>query len=250
MNERANKLDWNQVESVMGRALELPEEEQAAYLERQPPSIRAEVESLLEALRNAANLFGQETGTHASTRPVSGSMTVDAGMQLGPYRIDAVIGQGGMGVVYRALDTRLNRVVAVKLLFDVADPAARRRFQREAQTASSLNHPHILTVHDVGELEGRQYLVTEFVDGGTLKDWARADKPGWRQILELLVGVADGWRVRTRLAYCTVISSPITSWSGGTVMPSWRILVWRSSRSVPRLRLSTKPSAPRARGPE
>src|SRR4249920_2288104 len=69
---------------------------------------------------------------------------------------------------------------------------ARRRFQREAQTASSLNHPHILTVHDVGELAGRQYLVTEFVDGGTLKTWARTEKRTWRQVVELLTGVADG----------------------------------------------------------
>src|SRR3954447_682154 len=57
--------------------------------------------------------------------------------------------------------------------------------------ASSLNHPHILTVHDIGDFDGRQYLVTEFVDGGTLKDWVRAEKPAWRQIIELLVGVAD-----------------------------------------------------------
>jgi serine/threonine protein kinase len=64
-----------------------------------------------------------------------------------------------MGVVYKALDTKLHRPVAVKLLSDrLADPAARRRFQREAQMASSLNHPHILTVHDAGETEGRQYL--------------------------------------------------------------------------------------------
>ena len=69
---------------------------------------------------------------------------------------------------------------------------ARRRFQREAQTASSLNHPHILTVHDAGEFDGRQYLVTEFVDGGTLKDWTRSETRTWRQVVELLAGVADG----------------------------------------------------------
>jgi len=115
------------------------------------------------------------------------------GTQVGSYRIESQLGEGGMGTVYRALDTKLNRPVAVKVLSDeLADAAARRRFQREAQMASSLNHPHILTVHDIGEFEGRQYIVTEFVDGGTLKDWANREKPGWRQIVELLTGVADG----------------------------------------------------------
>jgi len=113
--------------------------------------------------------------------------------QIGSYRIEFLIGEGGMGTVYRALDTKLNRPVAIKFLSaELADAAARRRFQREAQIASSLNHPHILTVHDAGEFEGRQYLVTEFIDGGTLKDWIRAEKRTWREIVELLTGVADG----------------------------------------------------------
>jgi eukaryotic-like serine/threonine-protein kinase len=120
-------------------------------------------------------------------------MELKPGAKLGPYEIASVIGAGGMGVVYRAWDTKLNRPVAVKMLSgELADSAARRRFQREAQTASSLNHPHILTVHDAGEIDGRQYLVTEFVDGGTLRDWVRAGRRDWRQIVELLVGVADG----------------------------------------------------------
>jgi len=115
------------------------------------------------------------------------------GTLIGPYRIESQLGEGGMGTVYRALDTKLNRPVAIKVLSDhLSDAAARRRFQREAQMASSLNHPHILTVHDVGEYQGRQYLVTEFVDGGTLRDWAKAEKRTWRQIVELLTGVADG----------------------------------------------------------
>jgi eukaryotic-like serine/threonine-protein kinase len=109
------------------------------------------------------------------------------------YRIDGVLGEGGMGIVYRAFDTKLNRQVAVKFLNqDAADAAARRRFQREAQTASSLNHPHILTVYDVGEEDGRQYIVTELVDGGTLRDWSVSARRNWRQVIELLVGVADG----------------------------------------------------------
>src|SRR6202795_856778 len=115
-------------------------------------------------------------------------------MQIGVYQVEAApLGAGGMGVVYRALDTKLNGPVAINFLSDaLADAAARRRFQREAQTASSLNHPHIVTVYDVGEVDGRQYLVTEFVDGGTLRDWAHAATRTWRQIIELLTGVADG----------------------------------------------------------
>ncbi len=175
--------------------LELPKEQQAAYLAQLTPSIRVEVESLLAAYRRSGDFLGGETN-----KPVSIGADFDervsrpgTGTELGPYRIEAVIGEGGMGVVYRALDTKLNRPVAIKFLFgDLADPAARRRFQREAQMASSLNHPHILTVYDAGDFEGRQYLVTEFVDGGTLKNWARAEKRNWRQIVELLVGVADG----------------------------------------------------------
>jgi len=119
-------------------------------------------------------------------------MPLAPGSKLGPYEILAPIGAGGMGVVYRALDTKLNRPVAIKVLSgDVGNVDARRRFQREAQLASSLNHPHIVTVYDVGELEGLQYIVTEFVDGGTLKDWAREQR-NWRQIVALLTGVADG----------------------------------------------------------
>src|SRR5229473_1420817 len=114
------------------------------------------------------------------------------GKALAQYQILDKLGEGGMGVVYRALDTKLNRPVAVKFLSEeVADASARRRFQQEAQMASSLNHPHILTVYDAGVFEGREYLVTEFVDGGTLKDWSR-EKRTWRQIVDLLIGVADG----------------------------------------------------------
>ena len=98
-----------------------------------------------------------------------------------------------MGVVYRARDTKLNRPVAIKFLSgELADSAARRRFQREAQLASSLNHPHILTVYDTGEFEGRHYLVTEFIDGGTLKNWAKQQPRNWQDVAELLTGVADG----------------------------------------------------------
>lgn len=123
----------------------------------------------------------------------SGRRALAPGTQVASYRIEAPLGEGGMATVYRAIDTKLNRPVAIKFLRDtLADAAARRRFQREAQMASSLNHPHILTVYDVGEFGERQYLVTEFVDGGTVKHWAHAEKRSWMEIVELLTGVADG----------------------------------------------------------
>lgn len=119
-------------------------------------------------------------------------MGVALGDRLGPYEIIAELGAGGMGRVYRARDTRLGRFVAIKVLFSkVADDDGRRRFLQEGKTTSSLNHPHILTVHEVAEFEGQQYLVSEFVDGGTLRDWGRAEKRSWRQVLEILLGVGD-----------------------------------------------------------
>jgi serine/threonine protein kinase len=113
------------------------------------------------------------------------------GLHIASYIVEAQVGAGGMGTVYRALDTKLNRPVAIKFLAgDLADAAARRRFQHEAQAASGLNHPHILTVLDAGESDGRQYLVTEYIEGGTLRDWM-ASRHEWREVIEILTGVAD-----------------------------------------------------------
>src|SRR5258708_5260569 len=123
----------------------------------------------------------------------TGRQALSPATQVGSYRIEIPLGEGGMGTVYRAFDTKLNRRVAVKFLSDaLADAAARRRFQREAQMASSLNHPHILTVYDVGEFTCRQYLVTEFIAGGPLKAGAKAKMRSGRQWGSLLRGAAEG----------------------------------------------------------
>src|SRR6266576_3550993 len=97
-------------------------------------------------------------------------MAFTSGTKLGPYEIIALIGAGGMGEVYRARDTRLERTVAIKVLNSslVASPELQQRFEREARTISRLNHPHICTLYDVGEQDGIYYLVMELVDGDTL----------------------------------------------------------------------------------
>src|SRR5436309_3564642 len=99
-----------------------------------------------------------------------GPLMLSTGVQLGPYTIGALLGRGGMGEVYRAIDTRLDRAVAIKVLpAEVADSTARReRFEREARAISRLNHPHICSLHDVGEYQGAPFLVMEYLEGETL----------------------------------------------------------------------------------
>src|SRR5215470_6665521 len=150
---------FQQIEELYHAARERTAEERAALLAQADPELRREIESMLAqpddgrfldrpALENAMEL-GDSTVTVLST-----------GACLGPYRIEGKLGQGGMGEVFRAVDTRLGRAVAIK----VAQKEFSDRFEREARAISSLNHPHICTLHDVGP----NYLVMELVEGETI----------------------------------------------------------------------------------
>ena len=99
-------------------------------------------------------------------------MTLTSGTKLGPYEVVAPAGAGGMGEVYRARDTRLDRSVAIKVLPThlSSDPEAKQRFDREARAISSLNHPNICTLYDIGHQEGTDFLVMELLEGETLAD--------------------------------------------------------------------------------
>ena len=118
---------------------------------------------------------------------------LEPGTSLGPYRILALLGAGGMGEVYRAHDPRLGRDVAIKVLSPhlTASPEARARFEREARTISQLNHPHICTLHDVGHQEGVDYLVMELVEGETLAHWLEKGPLPVPEVLTLGSQVAD-----------------------------------------------------------
>src|SRR5512140_1084022 len=98
-------------------------------------------------------------------------MPLQVGMRIGPYEILAPAGSGGMGEVYRARDTRLDRIVAIKVMPTIAanDPDRLHRFEQEARSVAALSHPNILAIYDVGSWEGAPYLVTEFLEGETLR---------------------------------------------------------------------------------
>src|SRR4029450_7883446 len=127
-------------------------------------------------------------------------MALSPGTQLGPYRVEAPIGAGGMGEVYKARDTRLERTVAIKVLSaGVADDAEfRQRFEREAKAISQLNHPHICTLYDVGEVPGPEpaaaathFLVMEYLEGETLADRLKKGPLELTRALSYAIEVAD-----------------------------------------------------------
>lgn len=121
-------------------------------------------------------------------------MTVAAGEKFGPYEVQAHVGEGGMGEVYRARDSRLNRFVAIKILPQsmVADPSRMSRFEQEARTVASLNHPNILSVYDVGVHEGTPYLVMELLEGETLRERLNRGPLPVRKSVEIGLQIAHG----------------------------------------------------------
>ncbi|HEX6739639.1 MAG TPA: protein kinase [Vicinamibacteria bacterium] len=129
-----------------------------------------------------------------AVNPLDGDEDLAPGVHLGPYEIVAPLGAGGMGRVYRARDTRLGREVAVKVLEAgaAAAPGRRRRFDREARLASAVSHPHVLTVFDVGEWDGRACVVSELLEGQTLRALLRPGALAARQAVDLAIQVCRG----------------------------------------------------------
>src|ERR1700687_1838252 len=120
-------------------------------------------------------------------------MALTSGTKLGPYEIQSPLGAGGMGEVYRARDTRLGRDGAIKVLPQhlSSNTQLNERFEREARTISSLNHPHICTLHDVGHQDGTGFLVLEFLEGNTLERRLHKGPLPAKQVLEYGVQISD-----------------------------------------------------------
>jgi serine/threonine protein kinase/tetratricopeptide (TPR) repeat protein len=182
---------WQRVKEVLSGALERDLRERAAYLDQAcaEPSLRKEVESLLAAHEKGEADFLE--------LPAMERGTLERGSLLGSYEILAPLGSGGMGVVYRARDTHLNREVAVKVLSPTFadDPNSLMRFRREAHVLASLNHPNIVTVYDVGQTNHILYIAMELVDGKALDEALAAGAMPTRGALDIAIQIGAGLAV-------------------------------------------------------
>jgi serine/threonine protein kinase len=181
---------WQQVQDVLEKVLELAPGERSVFLERacsSDPSLRQEVETLLASSDGVRSSFLQSS---SSTLRV----TLTPGTKLGEYEVKSLVGSGGMGEVYRAHDSRLGRDVAIKVLPSSlsANSGRLRRFEQEARAAAALNHPNILAVHQMGTYEGAPYLVSELLEGGTLREQIQRGRLSVRKAIDYSVQIARG----------------------------------------------------------
>ena len=165
---------WQSCTDLFNIAVEQPPNERAAFLERScdgDEALRRKVELLLK-YHDTSGDFIKSPAFKVAPELLAGDPEALIGQHLDCYRMDAVAGVGGMGVVYLAWDERLDRKVALKLLPHsmVANETELARLKREARTASALNHPNIVTIHDIGEVGSTHYIATEFIEGTTLRE--------------------------------------------------------------------------------
>lgn len=187
-----------QIRRIFEAATELSSEARPSYLERacgDDVVLRMEVERLLRAAENSFSILDRPPLELYSASSVSEAVGTSrlVGTTISHYRLLSRLGRGGMGIVYRAMDTRLEREVALKFLPDhmARDSASLERFRREARAASRINHPHICTVHDVGEHEGKPFLVMELLHGETLRDRLRQRRITFNELIEWCLQIAD-----------------------------------------------------------
>src|SRR5687767_8529993 len=177
--------DWPKVKAIFNSAVELPPEDRATYLAdacAEDDQLRTEVEKLLDSYRSEFLELN-----------IDDNNRLGPGTTLGRYEIVDLLGLGGMGEVYLARDKKLDRKVAIKVLNEKYEKqeANIERFIQEAKAASALNHPNILVIHEIGETEGSHFIVSEYVDGKTLRDVLNERTLSVSEALDIAMQVAN-----------------------------------------------------------
>ena len=168
---------WENLKEIFEAAIALAPDERSAYLERAchgNDSLRLAVVSLIKSHEESAN-FVDKPAYQAAAEMLLQDRKLTAGQTIGRYRIVSLLGEGGMGRVYLAEDTKLHRKVSLKFLASnlTEDKDRLHRFEQEARAVSALNHPNILTIYEIRETDGHRFIATEFIEGKTLRDRLR-----------------------------------------------------------------------------
>ena len=195
-----NPERWQQIDRLLDAALEREPSQRNAFLAEAcagDDELRREVESLLASHEQGRSFIESPPAELASEWMAEDRTKGMLGRRIGPYHIDSLLGIGGMGEVYLAEDTRLGRKIALKLLpaYLTGDPDRVHRFEQEARAASALNHPNILTVFDVGQVDDTHYIATEYVAGQTLRERMAGAKMSLPEVLDVTSQVAGALAV-------------------------------------------------------
>ncbi len=170
-----NSERWQKVKALFDVAQEIPSAKREKFLDKAcagDVDLRREVENLLSSFENPTSFMEQPAAREVVSLIIERNNELESGQMLSHYRISSKIGEGGMGDVYLAKDTRLNRLVAIKLLSVELNKNENhlRRFVQEARAASALNHPNIITVYEIGEFEDTHFIAAEYIEGETLRE--------------------------------------------------------------------------------
>ena len=187
---------WEELDRLFQAAIELEPRQRTDFIAAAcsgDPILQEEIEALLRSDADAWSFLDEPALQMAAPFVADEQPQLSAGDQLGDYTIERLIGRGGMGEVYLAKDRVLNRQVALKLLPSeyTRDPGRLQRFANEAQSASALNHPNILTIYQLGSVEGLQFIVTEFVEGETLRDLISQGVLTLSQVTDVIIQIAS-----------------------------------------------------------
>jgi serine/threonine protein kinase/Tfp pilus assembly protein PilF len=190
-----NTVNWSKIKEIFGEALKFEVGERRRFLDRvcsTDKELRSEVESLLSSFGKAESFLEEPAIYHAKPNVFVKNEKLIEGQRISHYKILSQIGVGGMGKVYLAHDIRLGRKVAIKILSSnfTADKDRLKRFKREAQTASSLNHPNIITIYEISSEDGQHFIATEYIEGKTLREFINVAYPNLVKILDICIQVA------------------------------------------------------------